>query len=95
MSKCRFGEVFVSPTHPEPECSRGGVCSGVCGGVCLRVAAAVFAVFAGGSARRNASGALHLVHAPHHRLRLHLHRRRRHGLGAGQLMMLIRSDDHH
>jgi len=50
----------------------------------LRVSAAVFAVFAGVSARRNTSGTLHLGHALHHRLRLHLHRRRRHGLGAGQ-----------
>ncbi len=74
----------VSLTHPEPQRSRGGVCSGVCGGVCLRVSAAVFAVFAGVSARRNTSGTLHLGHALHHRLRLHLHRRRRHGLGAGQ-----------
>jgi len=60
------------------------LCVCVCGGVCLRVSAAVFAVFAGVSARRNTSGALHLGHALHHRLRLHLHRRRRHGLGAGQ-----------
>lgn len=75
--------------HPEPERSRGGVCSGVCDGVRLRVSAGVFAVFAGGSARRNASRALHLVHALHRRLRLHLHRRRRHGLGTGQKIMTI------
>ncbi len=87
--------MFVSLTHPEPQRPRGGICSGMCGGVCLRVAAAVLAVFAGGSARRNASGALHLVHALHRRLRLHLHRRRRHGLGSGQLKTLVRSEDHH
>lgn len=80
----------VSSLAPaEPRHSRGGVRSGVCGGVCLRGSSGVFAVFAGASAGRNGTRALHLVSAPHHRLRVRLHRRRRHRLGPGQKITYV------
>lgn len=82
MMVCESVVLFVA----EGQRSSGSAGCRVRGVVRLCVSAPLIAVSAGGPAGREATSALRLVHAAHHRCGLHLHRRRDHGVGAGDVL---------